>query len=200
MKELIHWLLANKEWLFSGIGIAVVGVIINISSDKIQKKEKLFTPAFLDWIKTNSQWLFSGIGAFAIGLIVSIAANIYVDKIEIVNQQRLKDETYNEQIQALNDVEKSLNNLVDFVGRQKHKLRESEDILNALKKEHDTLKPVIETEREIIQKIFAIQSKRYMDNIWKERVVSFFVGVLASVIASFLYGLFQRFYKENEKS
>jgi len=33
------------------------------------------------------------------------------------------------------------------------------------------------------------------DTIWKERVISFFLGILASVIAAFVYGLFKRFYK-----
>jgi len=195
MKELFHFLLENKEWLFSGIGILIVAILINLVSIAIQKIEREKSQVYVSWIKQNAQWLFSGIGVVSIAIIIGLASNIYVDKISKSNQETLAHKTFIEQVQSLNNVEKSLNDLIVFVNSQKEKLKDSEQILSSLKKEHETLKPIVETEREVIEKIFALQSKMSTDTIWKERVISFFLGVLASVIASFVYGLFQRFYK-----
>lgn len=195
MKELIQFLLENKEWLFSGLGILLVAVGVNLASWVIQKIKESQSQAYLYWIKNNAQWLLSGIAVFLISIFIGIASNIYVDKIVKVSQEGPHHKTYTQQIQALNDVEKSLSNLSAFVDLQKKQLKESEDIINSLKKEHDTLKPIVDTEREVLKKIFALQAQMAMDNIWKERIVSFFLGILASVIASFIYGLFQRFYR-----
>ena len=195
MKDLLSFLFDNKEWLFSGFGIVLVGVTINIASWTILKMKESDTQVYLHWIKNNAQWLSSGIGVFLISIIIGIASNIYVGKINQATQGNIHEKSYANQIKDLNDIEKSISNLSSFVELQKKKLRESEDILISLQQEHDTLKPIVETEREVIKKIFAIQSQMAMDNIWKERIVSFFLGILASVVASFIYALFQRFYR-----
>jgi hypothetical protein len=199
MKELLSFLIENKEWLFSGIGIALVGLAIEISSSisiKIEEFDSKFY-SYLYWIKTNSQWLFSGIGVILVSVIISIAFNADIEK---NNKTGGQEKSYARQIQELEDIETSISDLNNFIELQKRKLQESENILQSLKKEHDTLKPIVDTEREVIEKIFIVQSQKAMDRIWKERVVSFFLGILASLFASFIYGLFQRFYKNNKKS
>lgn len=197
MKDLLSFLFENKEWLISGIGIFFVGIAINIASWAILKMKESNSQGYLQWVKNNYQWLFSGIGVFLITIIIGIASNIYVDKI---NKSVTHEKSYTKQIQELDDIGKSISDLGDFVDLQKKKLKESKGILQSLKQEHDTLKPIVDTEREVIEKIFAVQSQRAMNSIWKERIVSFFLGILASVVASFLYGLFQRFYKNNRNA
>jgi len=194
MKDLIHFLLENKEWLFSGIGILIGGIAIKLLAYTIQKVERSNYQVIIDWIKVNAQWIFSGLGVALISIVIGLASNVYVDKVRRTDH-KIPSKTFDEQINSLNDVESSLQELILFVNSQKSKLKESEEILNSLKNEHETLKPIVETEREVIKKIFALQSKMSSDAIWKERVVSFFLGVLASVIASFVYGLFQRFHR-----
>ncbi|MCI5121704.1 MAG: hypothetical protein D3908_11040 [Candidatus Electrothrix sp. AUS4] len=164
------------------------------------------------WIKNNAQWVFSGIGVCFISIIIGTASNTYTEKTnsnDIVTSKGIvsyntylktdaQEKSYAQQMQELEYMGKSISDLNNFIKLQKKKLKNSENILKSLKKEHDTLKPIVDTEREVIEKIFAVQSQKAMDRIWKERVVSFFLGILASLFASFIYGLFQRFYKNNK--
>ena len=195
MKELIIFLLGNREWLFSGIAIVIVAILINLISIAVQKIEQEKSQNLVLWIKMNGGWLFSGIGVISIAISIGLASNVYVDKISKSNKETLEHKSFVDQIQSLNNIEKSLDDLIVFVNSQKDKLKDSERVLISLKKEHETLKPIVESEREVIKNIFALQSQITTDKIWKERIISFFLGILASVIASFVYGLFQRFYK-----
>lgn len=195
MKGLLSFLIANTEWLFSGIGITLVGFAIPIASRMILRMKESDNQFYLYWIRRNAQWLFSGIGVLIVSVIISNASNSYFEKnIKTGGHEK----SYVKQIQELEDIGKSISDLNNFIDLQKKKLQESENILQSLKKEHDTLKPIVDTEREVIEKIFVVQSQKAMDRIWQERIISFFLGILASLFASFIYGLFHRFYKNNK--
>lgn len=34
----MKWLIENKEWIFSGVGIAIIGLVVNLIKNKKSKK------------------------------------------------------------------------------------------------------------------------------------------------------------------
>ncbi|MDL1968797.1 MAG: hypothetical protein LWW97_09700 [Deltaproteobacteria bacterium] len=186
---MLEWLLQNKEWLFSGIGIFIVALAINIFSSQIppatSKLGSLIARIpFSDWFKKNEEWIFSGFRVFIVGIIISITANITADK---VKQDTL--ESYSTQLESLENVEQSLVKLNEFVASQKQKLTESQNVINKLKDEHEKLKPIVEADRKVIDTVFALQEGRVKNKMWQDRAVSFFLGILASMIASLVFTL-----------
>jgi hypothetical protein len=53
-----------------------------------------------------------------------------------------------------------LRNLTAFVAEQRRKLKESEDVLVALRQEQAKLRPVVEANRHTVEALFAIQDER----------------------------------------
>ena len=107
--------------------------------------------------------------------------------------KRRENLSYTQQVENLNKVQESLNDLTQFVELQRERLKESEDIVNNLKTEHEKLKPVVEADRKTIEALFDLQYQKSRSDIWKERGIGFILGVLGSVVASFIYGLMSRF-------
>lgn len=126
-----------------------------------------------------------------IALAAILISIIYIDNInrKSAENDRLKNIEYKSQIQQLNQMEENINQLVQFVEIQKKKLRESEDTILQLKSEQEKLQPLVETNRSTVESIFRLQEERAIDNISRERWIGFGLGVLASLIASFIGSL-----------
>jgi hypothetical protein len=116
----------------------------------------------------------------------------YVGKEIRLEEKRKQSLSYSQQLDSLNSVQQSLNNLIDFVDLQKRKLRESEDVVDTLKAEQEKLEPVVATNRQVIEAILDLQSRKAQADVWKERGIGFLSGIIASVIASFLFAFFSR--------
>lgn len=129
-------------------------------------------------------------GAWSV-LFVIISGIVYVTDIERISTEsdRLKNIEYKSQIQQLNQMEENIKQLVQFVEIQKKKLRESEDTILQLKSEQEKLQPLVETNRSTVEAIFRLQEERTIGNISRERWLGFGLGVLASLIASFIWSL-----------
>ena len=41
IRQIFNWIIANIEWLFSGIGVTILGVIIGLFSKKKHKKSAM---------------------------------------------------------------------------------------------------------------------------------------------------------------
>lgn len=91
------------------------------------------------------------------------------------------------QIQNLEEIEKSLSNLRRFVNIQKKNLIENEERILALKTEHKTIKPLVDTDRKIIEAIFAVQEERRKTSKWMERLLGVFFGIFSSLMATVIY-------------
>ena len=98
-----------------------------------------------------------------------------------------KQQEFSAQLKSLNEVEKSLKNLVTFVEAQKHALSESQSVIDRLKKEEQMLRPVVEADRQMVDAVLQAQAARQRNEIWVERIVAFFLGVTSSIFASFVY-------------
>ena len=122
----------------------------------------------------------------AIGGSLVLGAVTYYSKKsnEELVQKRQENLTYNQQLEALNNVQGSLNNLIQFVEAQKTKLKESENLINSLKTEQEKLKPVVEADRKTVEALVELQVQRLESNVWKERTIGFLLGFVSSILAS----------------
>jgi uncharacterized membrane protein YdfJ with MMPL/SSD domain len=114
--------------------------------------------------------------------------------------QRAASLSYNQQLEALNNVQGSLNNLIQFVEAQKTKLKESEDLINSLKMEQEKLKPVVEADRKTVDALLELQEKKTEKSISKERWYGFGLGVLSSLVASLVITLVSFLVKRRKRS
>lgn len=120
--------------------------------------------------------------------LVAISAAMWLygsyQKKQELEQTRIRNLSFSEQLDNLNTVQGSLNNLIQFVEMQKTKLKESEDVVNSLKNEQEKLKPVVEADRKTVDAILELQAQRTQTNVWRERWMGFGLGILASMLAS----------------
>lgn len=127
--------------------------------------------------------------------IASMATTIYLtDKRDRQRQemQRLQNLDYATQVQQLQQTEHSLQALIKFVAHQKQTLQQTQSNLIGLKLEQERLKPLIESDRNTVEAILSAQERRNAANIWRERWIGFAIGVLASLVASFLWAVAAR--------
>lgn len=107
-------------------------------------------------------------------------------------RKRQESVSYIGQMESLLKVQVSLFELGKFIEQQRERLQESEDLMNSLKAEQEKLKPVVETDRQVVEAILELQSQKSRNEVWKERGIGFFSGILASLIAAFIPRLLSR--------
>lgn len=90
------------------------------------------------------------------------------------------------QIAKLNDIQSSLKSLQGFISNQKKKLQAEKTTLLDMRKEINKLEPIIEADRKTVESIFELQQEKYRGQIWKERIIAFFIGAFSSMLASLL--------------
>lgn len=122
----------------------------------------------------------------ALGLIIYSAVQQDQKKQEVLRQRTLD---YQTQLTELSRTEDSLRNLTTFVQSQKTKLKESEDLIADLKAEHERLKPFVEGDRKVVQAVFDLQEERKSHIAKRERWIGFGLGVISSIVASFVYAV-----------
>ena len=139
----------------------------------------------LRWIRSNPK---RALIIAAVIYIIGIPTIIYIEKVTNKKQEslRLENKSFEQQVQALDQVESSIKDLLLFVEDQKTRIRKSEDLVKSLKKEEKKLKPVVESKREVVNAILEAQSDKQKSERWISSVISFALGVLSSLTATFL--------------
>jgi chromosome segregation ATPase len=99
---------------------------------------------------------------------------------------------YEKQLESLNNVEKSINALNEFVKNQKERLKTSQVAIEQLQEERNKLKPVLEADRKIVEALFQIQAEKQQKNIWLDRAFGFFIGVASSLVGSLVWAYAKR--------
>ena len=107
-------------------------------------------------------------------------------------QLKKENQVYEVQLETLTEVQESINNLSEFIRTQKHQLKQSQQTVESLKKEHESLKPVVEADRKIVESILMAQDERSRASIWQERLIGFGLGVAGSLIASLILAAVKR--------
>ena len=125
-------------------------------------------------------------GILASLLVVGVT---YLDKIDREKREnkRLENLDYQKQISQLDEMRSNIKKLLKFMDNQKKTLQETEDTISSLRSEKEKLRPLVETDRAIVEALFKAQEERANSNIWRERWIGFGFGVVASLIASFIW-------------
>jgi len=103
--------------------------------------------------------------------------------------KRLENNNYQAQLKQLSETEKNIQQLLIFVKTQQTTLRETEDSIAKLRSEKEKLQPLVELDRAAIEAIFRSQEERASASVWRERFIGFAIGVVASLIASFIWSI-----------
>ncbi len=118
--------------------------------------------------------------------ISGLVVGIYFYHEEKVKQEAVRKESLNyyNQIRQLDDTEKTIKQLLDFVKKQRTNLKSTQDSLESLKTEKQKLEPLVESDRKVVEALFQAQEERSRANISRERWIGFGLGILASILAS----------------
>jgi len=99
---------------------------------------------------------------------------------------------YEKQLEVLDDVQSSINNLKLFVAKQKIQLQDQQAVVEKLKSEQSILKPVVEADKEVIEALFKLQAQQNSANVWVDRIFGFLLGIAGSLIASIIFSAVRR--------
>jgi fructose-specific phosphotransferase system IIC component len=99
--------------------------------------------------------------------------------------------SYSTVLAQVSKMGKQLSDLGLFLEQESKRVADTEDILSKLQEEKTKLEPVILSQRETVDAILAAHSKRNASNVWKERVMGFVLGLLASLLAGIIYDFFK---------
>lgn len=146
----------------------------------------------IEWIKAFKKApFFTGVASSIIAAMISTGI-FYFDKVDKQRREvtRLESLNYKTQIEQLEQTENGIKQLLGFIEHQK-KIGEAEDTVASLKKEREALKPIVESDKAVVDAIFQAQEKRNQKNVWRERWIGFAFGVAASLVASFIWFVFR---------
>lgn len=144
-----------------------------------------------EWVKLYDQWPKVTV---AITLVVSVVGGAIAYFAEQHNQEarearRLQNLNYATQVRSLDETRVNLNSLIAFVDSQKQQLEASHQALQTIKSEHERMKPLLESDRKVIDAIFAAQEARNQSAQSSERWIGFGLGVVASLVASLVWAI-----------
>jgi sensor c-di-GMP phosphodiesterase-like protein len=126
-------------------------------------------------------WLY-----FVILLIVIVGVYVFQDRPnKVIGINR-----YEEMISKVRTIGHQLGTLSKFLEAEQKRITETEATLSKLSEEKQLLEPVVQTYRETVEAILKANASRIARNVWKERLISFALGVVASLVASFAINLF----------
>jgi len=141
------------------------------------------------WLKNlkKAPALTSLISAFLAITIASVTLFLSAYEKDSREKRRLSDLNYKTQVGQLEETEKNVKQLLHFIELQKSNIQKTQDTIESLKQEQEELRPLVEGDREIINALFKAYEERSLVNAWTERWIGFGFGLIASLIASFLW-------------
>lgn len=189
-------LISHKIPLSEGGNSNIDNLSISCPTCHLLKADKILGSISAPVVESVAKlWIHAYLKAPAVTSIISILAGVIVGvtfyQTEVVRKQKLETELsqnmdFKEQIEQLNETEKSLNVLLGFVTSQREKMTEYEKNIRQLENEKQKLEPLVNADKKIVEALFKAQEQRAKENSSKERWMGFGFGVLASIIASFV--------------
>ncbi len=93
-----------------------------------------------------------------------------------------KEYEVTQQIEKLDEMQSSLEDLQNLISTQKEKLISTEKYIELLKMEKQKLEPVVKANRELVESILTLQKERTIAQIWKDRFIGFIISLLAGLV------------------
>lgn len=172
---------------------------VNLVKSLVLFRFEAFAETFVDyWIKSYkkspqpTKIISFAAFAFAIfGLVLGVylSDNARTAKLE-------KKQTYTEQFDLLKSTEKNLNEISIFITSKKSEIETTKTLIQELESKKSELEPIVTANQKVVDAIFLQQKKEVEKTIWIERLISFGLGVLASLFATVIWQLVGRLKKE----
>jgi sensor c-di-GMP phosphodiesterase-like protein len=108
-------------------------------------------------------------------------------------------EKYDENLSLLENTQQNLKELRTYVESQSRLVQSTHQLLTEMQERRDRLKPILETEVEAVNALFQAQEERLRRERWRDTAISFVLGVLASLSATYLWEFFRRRRKRSHK-
>lgn len=122
----------------------------------------------------------------AIGVLGLLAGVMNVYLLQDQPSEGRGDE-YSAVISQIKGIEEQLADLNAFLERERKRVADTEGTLVKLQQERASLEPIVLTQRETVEAILAAHSSKTASNAWKERIIGFVLGALASLMAAMIY-------------
>ena len=97
--------------------------------------------------------------------------------------------TYQQQINSLDQTRAGVENLLKFIDAQRDQLAASQKSIETLKDEEGRLRPLVEADKKVIDGMFSAQEARNEAAQRRQTILGFCLGVLSSLMATFLWVL-----------
>ncbi|MFC5044699.1 hypothetical protein ACFSTE_22410 [Aquimarina hainanensis] len=126
-----------------------------------------------------------------IAAIISLFGGLVTKIARDREKRKEQPRTIEKQIEDLDSVSKSLENLKDFIEEQKNSLKDNERTIQELESEKEKLKPIVETQKATVEAILKAHSTSQKRARWFDYLMGFFIGVASSAIVSLVFYYFQ---------
>ncbi|WP_321311503.1 HNH endonuclease signature motif containing protein [Halarcobacter sp.] len=170
-------------------------ILGSISNPVVESAAKLWIHAFLKSPKITS--ISSIVSVIAVVLTIYQTEIIRKEKLEAKLSENLD---FKSQIKELSETEKSLKTLLTFVSSQKQKVIIYEQNIQQLENEKQKLEPLVNADKATVEALFKVQEERAKENANKERWIGFGLGILASIIASFVMVIGRYFFVSRQEN
>jgi septal ring factor EnvC (AmiA/AmiB activator) len=95
-------------------------------------------------------------------------------------------------IEGIAGIGKQLSDLNVFLEKERRRIADTEATIRKLDSEKTKLEPLVQTHRQTVEAILAAHSARTAKHAWKERLLGFALGAIASLLASIVYGYLKK--------
>lgn len=133
-----------------------------------------------------------------IGFITAVLTLIYIS--ESLQKERnsnliVTNEQLIDKVNQINKIQIGIKELDNFLEDQERSITNQQRLLEKLKKEKNELQPIVEANREVINRIFEEQDRKSKYDMW----IGLGLGFLFGIPASFLASIIHDFYKKKRK-
>lgn len=90
---------------------------------------------------------------------------------------------------SIDSISNNIKEIVDYFNVQKKYLIEDQLKLYEIKSEIEKIEPILSADKKMVESLFKLQEERQKKNVWIDRTIGFFIGIISSIIASFLIDL-----------
>ena len=104
--------------------------------------------------------------------------------------------TFSQQLKVLDQTQASLQNLSQFVARQRSELEAGQRTVEQLQQQRKSLEPLVTADQRVVNALLRVQEERAQKAAAHERLIGFGLGVLASIVASILFAAAGMFLKQ----
>jgi chromosome segregation ATPase len=102
------------------------------------------------------------------------------------------EEDFNRQAEAIAKALLAVNELTGYLERQQAEVKERNRIIASLKEEEGKIRPLVQADRATVSAILEAEARQRRQEIWLERGLSFVLGVISSLFATWLWKLMHR--------